>query len=205
MGKIYKPGEFAKIVNRSVQTLRLWDRSGKLPAKRTQSGQRYYVDSDIEIALLLKGSEVTPDRLNIIYCRVSSPKQKADLRRQVDAMENFCIASGFQIDRVVEEIGGGLNYLRPKFLDLVERVERREVGRLIIAHKDRLCRFGFDFAEEFVKRHGGEIIIANQQSMSPQQELVEDLMSVIHSFSCRLYGVRKYKKQIEAQILEKSA
>lgn len=201
MNKAYKPGEFAKLINRSVGTLRLWDRSGKLSPRRLPSGQRYYTEDDLTKALSLTHTE-EPTKLNVIYCRVSSPKQKKDLRRQVDAMESFCVASGFKIDSVIEEIGGGLNYKRPKFLQLMGMVERYEVQRLIIAHKDRLCRFGFEFFDNFTSRHGGEIIVANQQSMSPQQELVEDLMAVIHCFSCRLYGLRKYKSEIEKKISE---
>lgn len=201
MNRTYKPGEFARIVNRSVATLRAWDRSGKLKPKRLPSGHRYYTDADIEIALSINSSREFR-KYNVIYCRVSSPKQRADLARQVEAMEAFCLGAGIEIYDIITEIGGGLNYKRPKFLELLVRVENREVGKIVVAHKDRLVRFGFEYFEHFVETHGGNIVIANQQSMSPQQELTEDLMAVIHCFSCRLYGVRKYKKEIETKILE---
>jgi putative resolvase len=90
-----------------------------------------------------------------------------------------------------------MNFRREKFLALVERIERGEVGRLVIAHKDRLVRFGFDFFEWFAERHGCKIIVANQESLSPQQEMVQDLMSIVHCFSSRLYGLRSYKKRIK--------
>lgn len=96
-----------------------------------------------------------------------------------------------------------MNYTRPKFLDLMRRIERREVNKLIVGYKDRLCRFGFDFFQHYIESHGGELIIANQQSMSPAEELTEDLLAVVHSFSCRLYGVRKYEKKIVDMISEK--
>ena len=103
---------------------------------------------------------------------------------------------------MIEEIGGGLNYTRPKFLQLMTMIEKREVARVVIAHKDRLVRFGWEYFENMIRTHGGELIIANAKSLSPQQELVEDLMAVIHSFSCRLYGLRKYKKEITQKIKE---
>ena len=75
-------------------------------------------------------------------------------------------------------------------------IEKKEIEILVIAFKDRLCRFGFEYFEHFLTVHEGKLVVANAQTLSPQQELVEDLMAVIHSFSCRLYGLRKYKKEI---------
>ena len=132
----------------------------------------------------------------IVYCRVSSKNQSDDLASQVAAMETFCLGGGIPIDELVKETGGGMNFKRKKFLSIIEQIERGEVSQLIIAHKDRLVRFGFDFFEDFAKRHNCEIVIVNQESLSPQQEMVEDLMAIIHVFSCRLYGLRSYKKRI---------
>lgn len=196
--KTYKPGEFALKVNRTVQTLRLWDRKGILPAQKTSSGHRYYTDEDYHKVL---GMSREATSINVIYARVSSQKQKDDLERQCALLESFCVASGIQIDKVVKEIGGGLNYKRKYFLLVMKEVESGNVKTLVVAHKDRLCRFGFEFFEHFCETHGTKLIIVNQQEMSPQQELLEDLMSVIHTFSCRLYGLRKYNKQI-SMILE---
>ncbi len=117
-------------------------------------------------------------------------------------MEQFCLARGYIIDEVIEEIGGGLNYTRPQFLRLMTMIENKEIGTLVIAFKDRLCRFGFEYFEIFLTIHEGKLIVANAQTLSPQQELVEDLMAVIHSFSCRLYGLRKYKKEIQEIVQE---
>jgi predicted site-specific integrase-resolvase len=90
-----------------------------------------------------------------------------------------------------------MNFKRKKFLALLERIEGGEVAQLIIAHKDRLVRFGFDFFEHFAQRHGCKIVVANQRSLSPQQEMVEDLMAIVDCFSSRLYGLRSYKKKIK--------
>lgn len=200
MDKRYKPGEFAKLVNRTVGTLRKWDREGKLVAQRMPSGHRYYTDEHLTQALNIERK--SPETYNIIYARVSSAKQKKDLDRQVSSLEAFCLGRGLVVGEVIKEVGGGLNYTRPKFLDLMARIERREVEKLVIGYKDRLCRFGFDFFEHFLESHGGELVIANQQSLSPSEELTEDLMAVVHSFSCRLYGVRKYEKKISELISE---
>lgn len=115
-------------------------------------------------------------------------------------METFCLNAGIAVDDWVTEFAGGMNFKRPQFLRLVERIENRELSRLIIAHKDRLVRFGFEFFETFALRHGCEIVVVNQESLSPHQEMVEDLMAIIHTFSCRLYGLRKYKKEIRQAV-----
>ncbi len=196
----YKPGEFAQLINRSVGTLRIWDKKGKLTAKRLPSGHRYYTEDDLNKALRLEQPKIS--KKTLIYTRVSSPKQKQDLIRQREALEQFCLARGYIIDEVIEEVGGGLNYTRPQFLKLMNMIENREVGTLVIAFKDRLCRFGFEYFEHFLTIHEGKLVIANAQTLSPQQELIEDLMAVIHSFSCRLYGLRKYKKEISKIVSE---
>lgn len=90
----------------------------------------------------------------------------------------------------VEEIAGGMNFKRKKFMAIMERIEHGEIKEMVIAHKDRFVRFGFGFEyfASFAQQHGCKIIVANQEHLSPQQEMVEDLMSIIHTFSCRLYG-----------------
>ncbi len=167
-------------------------------AKRTPSGHRYYEESDVYSAL---GLELpVQDKKVVVYSRVSSRRQKDDLASQVKALEIFCLAAGIGVDEWIKEIGGGMNFKRKKFLGLLESIERRQVSKLIIAHKDRLVRFGFDYFAHFAQQHGCEILVVNQESLSPQQEMVEDLMAIVHTFSCRLYGLRKYKKQIKKAV-----
>jgi len=97
-----------------------------------------------------------------------------------------------------------MNFKRRKFLTLMSRIQQGEIAKLLIAHKDRLCRFGFDYFSFFALKNDCEIIVVNQESLSPQQEMVEDLMAIIHTFSCRLYGLRKYKKDIKKVITNES-
>ncbi len=193
-----RPHEFAEEIGVSVETLRRWDRTGKLKAKRTPSNHRYYTEEDLLQAKGLK--PISEERLIKVYCRVSSAKQKNELANQKSSMEQFCLARGYAVDKWVEEIGGGLNFKRKKFLNLIEEAISGKIEVVVIAHKDRLCRLAFDLIEQLLKKRGCQIVVANAESMSPQQELVEDLMAVVHCFYCRLYGSRSYRKEKEKAI-----
>lgn len=189
-----RPGEFAKKVGVSVKTLHRWDKSGKLSAKRTASGHRYYTESDLAVAL---GQEIEkPNRKTIVYTRVSSSAQKPELKNQILAMEQFCLGRGLIVSEWISEVGGGLNFKRRKFLKLISQILAGEVETLVVAHKDRLCRFAYDFIEYLASENDCEIIVVNQPSSSPPQELVEDLLSIVHCFSIRLYGQRNYSKHL---------
>ena len=123
--------------------------------------------------------------------------QGDDLRSQPQARETFPLGAGLAVDAWLTEIGG-LDCRRPVFRALRERIGNREVGLLLLAHEDRLCRFGFDWFAYFAETHGGESRAVNQPSLSPQAEWVENLMAVVHTFSGRLPGLRRYRKQIKA-------
>ena len=192
---MFKPHEFAKNIGVSVKTLQRWDTAGKLPAKRTLSGHRFYTEDDLLIAKGLKPVEAK--RKVVVYCRVSSSGQKPELKNQVTAMETFCLNRGLAVDDWISEIGGGLNFKRKKFLSLMMSMLKGDIATIVVAHKDRMCRFAFEFIQELATSVGCEILVANQESLSPQQELVEDLMAIIHCFSCRLYGLRNYSKEIK--------
>ncbi|MEG3935947.1 IS607 family transposase [Microcoleus sp. T3_B1] len=192
---MFKPHEFAKKLGLSVKTLQRWDATGKLPAKRTLSGHRFYTEDDLLIASGLRPTEV--NRKVIVYCRVSSSGQKAELKNQMLAMEAFCLGRGLVVDDWISEIGSGLNFKRKKFLAIMLSMLKGEISTIVIAHKDRMCRFAFEFIQELATSVGCEVVVANQESLSPQQELVEDLMAIIHCFSCRLYGLRNYSKKIK--------
>ena len=189
---VYSPKKFGQMIGRSTQTLQRWDRENILSAKRTLTGRRYYTHEDY-VQLIGQKSQV---RKNISYARVSSASQKKDLQSQKQALEQFCIASGKVIHERIEDIGSGLNYKRKNFVSLLYQVERREIGEIVVAHKDRFVRFGFEWFENFCKQHGTEIVVMNSESLSPEEEMTKDLLSIIHCFSSRLDGLRKYKKRI---------
>jgi putative resolvase len=195
--RAYPPREFARMVGRTVHTLQRWDREGTLPAKRTSTNQRYYTYEDY---LRVLGREPR-ERHAYAYLRVSSPVQRPDLANQRATVEQFCIAAGKEIEDYLEDVGSGLNYKRKNFLRLMEMVEHGEVSEIVIAHKDRLVRFGFEFFEKFCSDHGCRITVMNAESLSPEEEMVKDLLSIVHCFSSRLYGLRRYKKaDIEAMV-----
>ena len=194
MDRIYRISQFGARVGRSAHQLRVLDRNGTFPARWTATGRRYYTEAD---ALRFPGGgHVAPQGLTVVYCRVSSRGQRDDLKRQVSAMEAYCLGAGVAVDEWLWEIGGGLNCKRKVFLSLMERIEKREIAHLPVAHRDRPTRFGFDWFEHFATQHGCTITVVNQESLSPREEMVEDLMAVVHAFSCRLYGLRAYRKQI---------
>lgn len=192
--------EFAKRIGKSSKTLRRWDASGILIAKRHPSGHRYYDESDVRKVF---GGRLEPGR-TVVYCRVSSAGQKDDLEGQVRAMEEFCLQSGIAVDEWANEIGGGMNFNRKRFLLLMDEIQQGKIAKLLIAHKDRLCRFGFEYFERMARESGCELIVVNQESLSPQQEMIEDLLAIVHTFSCRLYGLRRYKKMLKADLKVKS-
>ena len=182
---------FCEKVGISQDTARRWEREGKVSPMRTAGGHRRYTDIDVAKALRVQVSN--PAKKVVIYCRVSSPSQKDDLENQVEYLSNFANGRGYVFE-VVKEVGGSMNMNRPKFMKIVNGIIDGSVGTLIIAHKDRLARFGFDLVQNLADSYGCEIIVTNTENLSPQQEMVEDLMAIVHTYSCRLYGLRRYKK-----------
>jgi len=128
--------------------------------------------------------------------RVSSPAQKPDLENQYTNLQQFCVASGIAADEWIKEVGSGLNFNRPKFLRVVDGIILGQVECLVIAHKDRLVRFGYELIEHLCQRHGCKLVVMNVESLSPEQEMIQDMLAIVHCFSSRLYGLRNYRKAI---------
>lgn len=187
-------GEAAAYLRRHVKTLQGWDRKKILVAHRSPTGRRYYFKSELD-ALLGKTTIDGPRRI-IAYCRVSSQAQRPDLKNQCEVVSAFCVARGLANVEFVEEIGGGLNFKRPKFLAVIDDVLSGAVKTVIVAHKDRLARFGFDLLQHLCDANGCELLILNTEKVSPEQEMVQDLMAITHCFSARLYGLRNYRKAL---------
>lgn len=193
--------EAARRLGVSVKTMQRWERSGKLiPAGRTTTNRRLYLES--QITALQGVRPRTPERI-VAYCRVSSPAQKPDLANQRRILEEFCAARGLADVEFIEEVGGGMNMKRKRFTALMDSVTRREVALLIVAHKDRLTRFGFDWFEHHCQVCGCELLVLNQERVSPETEMVQDLMTIIHCFSSRLYGLRNYRKTLQDSLKER--
>lgn len=97
----------------------------------------------------------------------------------------------------IEEVSGGLNFSRKRFVALMDEIGRRKIKTLVIAHRDRLTRFGYEWFEHYARTNDCEILVLNQERLSPEQEMVQDLMTIVHCFSSRLYGLRNYKKKLQ--------
>lgn len=189
-----KPKEMAKRLNVTVQTLQNWDKKGTLKAHRTPTNRRFYTEDQYTKFV---GQTTNDDRLNVAYARVSTYNQKDDLQDQLTFIRQYANAKGIILNQEVTDIGSGLNYKRKKWNQLLNMVMENKINQIFITYQDRFIRFGFDWFEDLCKQHGTKIVVINNPATSPDQELVNDLISIIHVFSCRLYGLRKYKKKLK--------
>ncbi len=128
-----------------------------------------------------------------IYARVSSNENKSNLEKQAERLKEYAIAKGYQIVHIVKEVGSGVNDNRPKLLKLLQK---DDWGTLIVEHKDRLTRFGFNYIKTLVEKEGRQIEVVNLAE-DDKTELIEDLIAVIYSFSARMYGLRRRKRKTE--------
>ena len=191
----YKPKDFAELLGVSVKTLQRWDRDGILKANRTPTDRRYYTYNQY---LQFKGIQTENDiRDVVIYARVSTRNQKDDLQNQAEFLKQFCNAKGMIVNQCIEDFGSGLNYNRKKWNKLLDEVMENKIKTIVISNKDRFVRFGYDWFEKFCEKFNTKIMIVNNETLSRKEELVQDIISILHVFSCRLYGLRKYKNQIK--------
>jgi predicted site-specific integrase-resolvase len=181
----------AKKLGLHPNTLRKWADAGKINHVKMASGQRRY---DIETFL----GEASPAE-TICYCRVSSYKQKDDLRRQVAFM-----SEQFPAARIIKDIGSGINFKRKGLKAVLDSALDGHKLTVVVAHKDRLCRFGFDLIQWLIERSGGEVLVLNESKLSPEAELTQDLLTILHVFSCRMHGLRSYKDKISAAFAYKT-
>lgn len=201
MSKYYSIHSFSKILGVTPQTLRNWDKSGKLkPHHTTKSGYRYYSSEQLNNITNVQGI----DRITVGYCRVSSYKQKDDLERQFANMYTYLLAQGKPF-RIIQDIGSGINYHNKGLIELIQLINNNLVEKLVVLYKDRLLRFGFELIEEIAKLHNCKIEIIDHTEKTEQQELVEDLVQIITVFSCKLQGKRahKAKKLVEELLNDK--
>jgi excisionase family DNA binding protein len=187
--------EAAEILGVSDETLRIWERAGKLTPSYTEGGHRRYQRPDIE---KLAGIYVEPDKEQssnkvAIYCRVSSHEQKAkgDLERQVGRMTSEALKRKYSIVAVFDEVGSGMNDNRKKLQKLFELVENKEIDIVLIEHKDRLSRFCFNYLTSYFKSYDVRIKWSEEVlGVTYEQELVSDILSLMASFSAKIYGKR---------------
>ena len=198
---IYKVGEFAEKVGVSISTLQRWDRTNVLKSRRTPTNQRYYTDEDLNKVLNLEG-EAKTQRKNVGYCRASTQKEKQNLENQQEFVSIYSLSHGVILDEIYTDIGSGLDYKRQNWSKLLKQVEANEIDKIYVTYKDRFVRFGYEWFEEFCTSHGTEIIVLNQKQTSPEEELTEDLLSILNIFSERNNNFKKYKAEINKELKE---
>ena len=185
-------GKFAKSLGVSIQTLRNWDKEGKLkPTYITENGYRYYSEDLLNKFRNIKNvNQIT--KKNILYARVSTKNQKDDLDRQIDNLKQYAYSKGYSFE-IITDIGSGINYKKEGLLKMITLIERGEIERIIVLYKDRLIRFGYDLIEYICKLNNTKIEIVDNSTISKEQELTEDLIQIITVFANRLYGARSKK------------
>lgn len=197
--KLYSIHEFSKIIGVTPQTLRNWERSGKLiPVSKSGNGYRYYSEEQMQALTGVKPK----DKYVIAYCRVSSSKQSDDLQRQVENVRSYCLHHGYRFE-VITDIGSGINYNKKGLNKLIDKVLNGEVSKVVILYKDRLVRFGFELLDNIFSKFGTSIEIIDSTEKTQEQELTEDLIQIITVFSCKLQGKRSKKtREIIKQLKE---
>ena len=179
--------EACKLFQVSISTLRRWDNEGKIDTYRTAGKQRRY-----STQLLTKTNTITNDvqKQKICYCRVSSTHQKNDLQRQKEYLK-----SKYPDYRIIQDIGSGINWKRSGLKTILELAMQKKLDTVVVAHRDRLCRFAFELIQWILEKNEVKLVVLNESICSTEQELAEDLLSIIHVFSCKQMGKRRYKKE----------
>jgi len=195
MDKLISVGEVAELKAVSVDTVRRWEREGKIKSIRTDGGHRRYKLSDFVEQKLGK---------TIAYARVSSHDQKADLDRQDAVLSAYCVSKGWNFE-VVRDLGSGMNYRKKGLNKLITALLDGEVARLVINHKDKLLRFGSELIFAICEYHDVEVIILNKKEDATfEEDLASDVLEIITVFSARLYGSRSSKNKKIIENLAKS-
>ena len=201
--KYYTISQFAKLIGKTTQTLRNWDKEGILkPHHVTASGYRYYSQEQLNHFLGLK-NQLPPNRKIVGYCRVSSNKQKDDLQRQIDNMKLYLETLNKPYE-IISDIGSGINYSKKGLRELIKKITAGQVEKVVVLYKDRLLRFGYELVEYIANLYGCEIEVIDNTEKTEEQELVEDLIQIVTVFSCRLQGKRanKARKMIQDLVEE---
>lgn len=189
-----KLSKFAKDLGVTKMTLWNWKKCGKLDFYKV--GSMNYID--VETYNRFLGIKEKKEEKVIIYCRVSSTVNKSNLETQKERLISYCNAKGYQVSKVVVEFGSGLNDKRPK---LEKILKEEDFTKIVVEHKDRLTRFGFNYIEVLLNRNGKEVEVVNNLD-GEKADLIQDFVSVITSFSARIYGQRRSKRQTERIIKE---
>ena len=188
MERLYTLKEAKKLLGVTTRTIQRWDKDGKIRVVRTVGGRRRIPESEVKRILGLR-----EERIIVGYARVSSSTQKDGLERQKRSIMAYAEERGYGEIQIFSDIGSGLNENRKNFLKLLEMVSKGEVSKVIVAYEDRLTRFGFGTLSKLFSAFGTTIEAINHEEKAPQEELVEDLITIVSHFAGKLYGMRSHK------------
>jgi len=176
-----------------------WAEEGLIPSIRTPGNhRRYNISEFIRLRGNTQAKEVLQEKESICYCRVSSHGQKEDLERQVNYMQER-----FPGYRIIRDIGSGINFKRRGLRAILELASKGHLSEVVVAYRDRLCRFAFELIEWVLSLHGVKLVVLNEDlEGSKSGELAEDLLAIIHVFNCRIQGRRKYQGREEEDLQE---
>ena len=193
MSKLLKISEAAKLMGVSCNTLRRWEKEGKITPQRAHSGHRRYKIEEMLPYKYRPSSE--QGRKTVAYARVSSHDQKEDLERQKQVLELYCAQKGMTCE-IISDLGSGINYKKKGLNKLLEEIIDNKVGKLVLTHKDRLLRFGVELFFAICKVMNVQVTIINQgEDTTFEEDLSKDVLEIITVFSARLYGARSHKNK----------
>lgn len=181
-----KLSDYAKQAGVRYETAWRWFRDGKIKGRRV--GKHTIIITEGAAEAVPEGS----DKVGI-YARVSAAENRANLDSQAERLVAYCVARGYQVSQIVKEVGSGVNDSRPKLLKMLSD---RQLGVIVVEHKDRLTRFGFRYIETLLALSGRRIEVVNLAE-NGREDLLSDLTAIIYSFCARLYGQRRAKRQTE--------
>lgn len=192
-----KSKEFKKILGLSTQALYERRKKGKVKFKKVNEVYFYWLEEKIE---------TDASRYNIIYCRVSNTKQRDYLDKQEQILKEYAISNGYKIDYVFKDIASGMNESRKDLNELIKLVIENKVNKVFISYKDRLSRFGYNYFEYIFKMFGTEIEVVNLTKEEDfQTELTQDLISIIHHFSMKMYSNRRKELNALIKVLQQKS
>ncbi len=186
-----KSNKVLKLLNVTRQTLCRYVKIGRVKVKKLPSGH-YDYDEDSVYRVLDNGFE----RKTVIYCRVSTAKQRKDLENQRKSVEEYCSKNGIRVSDVYSDVGSGLNFDRKEFQRLVDDVVNHRVSKVVIAYKDRLSRISFDLFKNLFAEFNCEIVVLNEaeDAKTVEKEVFNEIISLIHCFAMRVYSSRRRRK-----------
>jgi len=187
--------EACNILGIHPNTLRRWEKEGKIRVVRTPKGRRRIPESEVKrLVGICEGKE--GKKRAAVYARVSSHDQKKDLERQKERLIAYAVEKGYEVVATITDVASGLNENRKGLRKLFKLAEEKKIDVVVVSYKDRLTRFGFKYLESYFKSHGVEIEVVNGDvNRDARKELVEDLISLVTSFAGRIYGMRSKKRR----------